>query len=598
MKKIKLGVMVVGVLLAVVFLIYACGKAQDASTGGAAQNPVVTTADLFDVSGAKAIATASEATTSSSAIKSMSAANITELLKIDAEGAISSVLTNILETQYHPPISVIETGPDDSLYVGFQWGIWVSTSTSTDAATGQQAAFFKIDTDGDVAIVDEDLYGVGTWYGYSENGELPVKQVQFDSDDNLYYLGVSATGSTVLKKKTTDGTISQIGTSNMEVRDFLVADNGFVFFHGSNAGSWDVEWLRVIYNNSVNNIFYNDGQGWLRSYYNFVSGSNNYVFLVGEDLTLLDENAIPKKYSGIIRVTLDATGKPSNVEALYDDKDMYNDTHTTIGDQLTWGYWDPTEMQNKKFFVTDDYNEVILPLSLVTGVTEASIDAFIRKKYQSVTEDNLDKLDFTDITTAESWQLSNYLNDLVADKITGKTWAKWREENDLSGVRFANAKQLLFSGSNKLYAVMRLDDWGGGSSKGDKLFQISDVNGDREIIGFPQDAVNYYKSMTRARLYGTYCIYLSNKVGQYKILRLNLADNTAAPVDMTPNLSNVEIFSFSYNPDNSKIMYDYYDLSDNKSYYVEQEITSATGATESAADGYTITDVVPFSATN
>jgi len=571
-----------------------CGQQPGGSYSNGSKNPVISTGELFNVSGATAIAAASAAsTTSSSAVKSFSAMNVTELLKLDADGKISSVFSDAFAAKWHPPISVIETGPDGSLYVGFQWGIWLQSGS----AEGTQAAFFKIGTDGSVEVVDDSINGVGTWYGGSENGELPVKQVQFDSDGNLYYLGKTSAGNTILKKKTTAGVISQIGSSNYEVRDFLVTPNGYVLFHGSNVGNWSIEWLRIIYGSTVNTIFYNDGAGWLRAYYYYTYGGENYVMLIGENLTLLNESAIPQKYSGITRVKLNSTGAPALVEALYDDNNMYNDTYTTIGSQLTWGYWDPTEMANKRFFITDSYGQVKPSLSLEAGVTEASIRAFIRKKYQSVTADTLDSITFAGLAaTLESWQINNFLDNLIAANVTGVTWTKWREENGLNGIRFGNAKQIVFASSGKLYAVMRLDDWGAGSSKGDKLFQIVNASGSAEIVGFQQDTANYFKSMSKVRSFGNYAVYLSNKVGMYKIFRLDLNDPAAAPTDMIPTLSNVEIFNFNYDSSTGKLYYDVYDLSNNTSYVASQLLTSTTADSRVSAEGYTITDIVPFKA--
>ncbi|KAF0134949.1 MAG: hypothetical protein FD145_330 [Candidatus Saganbacteria bacterium] len=594
MKKL-LGFVFLILILIGGILISGCGKQNGDSSGERNKGPTVSLSNLFDVSGAKAIATASSANTvSGSAIKTFSANNVTELLKLNSSGEISSVLSSALASQWHPPISVIETGPDGSLYIGFQWGIWVSSTTSAET----QASFFKITTSGSIEIVDSAVYGIGTWYGGSENGELPAKQVQFDSAGTVYYLGKTSAGNTILKKKTTAGVISQIGSSNYEVRDFLVTPGGFIIFHGSNVGNWSIEWLRVINGSTVSNIFYNDGAGYLRAYYYYNYETTNYIFLIGENLTLLDENSVPKKYSGITRVTLSSAGLPTAVEALYDDKNMYNETYNTIGSQLTWGYWDPTDMINKKFFSTNNYGQVVLPLSLEAGVTEAAIRSFVRTKYQSITTDTLNDITFAGLAaTLESWQVNSYLDDIIAANLSGKTWSKWREENGLSGVQFGNAKQLVFAPNGKLYAVMRLDSWGAGSSKGDKLFQVINEYGGAEITVFPQDTTNYYKSMSKVRAYGNYAVYLSNKVGSYKIYRLDLTNSSASPIDMIPSKSNIEIFNFDYDATTGLLYFDVYDLSNNTSYLAQQALTSTVLTSQVSAGTYTITDIVPFQAT-
>lgn len=590
-----------------------CGKqGEDFKGQGGGYSPI-TASNLFNVSGAKAILTASTATSTSSnvhksAIKSMSSGSITELLKLSSSGSVESIITSLLEKRNHPPIAVIENAPDGSIYIGFQWGVWISDGASNES-TGRQVAFFRIKTDGSTEIVDSAVYGIGSWYGGGENGELPVKQVQFVGDASsydVYYIGKNSTGNSILKKKAANGTITQIGNDRMSVRDFIICPNGLVFFHGSNEGNWNIEWLRVINaSNAVNNVFYNDGQHWLRSYYYYTHNSVNYMVLVGENLTLYDENGKAKKYSGIVRVALAADGTTTAVTALYDDNNMYSDTYSTIGNQLIWGYWDPAAMTNKRFFARDDSNRLIFPLSREAGATEAAIQNFILQQYQTYESQTITSVTFQGLTTIEVGNEDSMArglnNTITSNVINGKTWAKWREENSLQSVHFANAKQLLFDGSSgKLYAILSLDQWGSGSSKGEKLFQILDASGQVRIVAFPQDTSTDYRSMSKARIYSNYAVYLSNKGGYYKILRLNLNSPTTAPVDMIPSaaLSKIEIFNFDYDSAKSMLYYDVYNLNNNTSYVAEQAINSTTMTSQISAPGYTITDVVPFTATN
>ena len=259
-------------------------------------------------------------------------------------------------------------------------------------------------------------------------------------------------------------------------------------------------------------------------------------------------------------------------------------------------------MRNPQYFcrmsavANDEYNNLTIPLSLEAGITEEAIRSFVREKFKTITTDTLDAVTFTGIST-EEWMMSNYLDDLVTANIDGTTWASWREANGLNGVQFGNAKQLMLADSGKLYAVMQLDSWGSGSSAGDKLFQIVNEYGTAEIAGFTQDEVNYYKSMNKVRSYGDYAVYLSSKVGYYKVYRLDLTDATAAPVDMTPNKSEIEIFSYSYDSSDGSLYYDVYDLSNNTSYVAHQLITSTSVSSEVSVEGYTISDVIPFGAT-
>jgi len=352
-------------------------------------------------------------------------------------------------------------------------------------------------------------------------------------------------------------------------------------------------WLRVIYNGSVNNIFYNDnsaGYGWLRAYY---KDDNNNVILVGTNLTLEDNVGEARRYSGIIRVRLAADGTQTAVEALYDDNNMYSDTYATIGSQLNWGYWDPSEMAQAKFFAQSS-GSTALPLSLGTGVSEEGIRDFIRNKFHTISLDTLDSLTFEGRTTSESWTITIWLDDLVSDNISGETWSQWRQDNGLTNVQFGNAKQLLFAESGELYAVMSLDTWGSSAIKGDKLFMIIDASGEANIVAYPQDTATNYKSMNKVRLYGDYAIYSSSKVGRYKLFRLDLTDSSQLPVDLIPDKTNVEIYGFNFNPLTGMLMYNVYDNNTNSSYLAEQLITSTDVASESSAEGRIIIDVEPF----
>ncbi|MFH1541706.1 MAG: hypothetical protein ABIE84_01280, partial [bacterium] len=560
-------------------------------SGGVATSTTTSTtsAPLFNVSGAVAIASASNSSLSSAGLSAMgikvSDTDANDLMKLTENGSLESILN--IQNGYYPNITVIEVAPDGTLYVGFSSQIYDYSSYNYSA----QGAFFRIFPSGTYEVVDADIDAIYTWYSYAQNGELPVKQVQFDDAGNVYYLGYSNdTYARVLKKKAPDGTITRIGNDNMYVRDFVVCPNGTVLFHGSSSSSYSVEWLRVINpDSSVKNVFYNDGTyGWLRAYFKDV---NNNVILVGSNLVLLDEDLNEKTYKGIIRIPL-TDGVPGTPEALYDDYNMYNDSYSTIGSQLNYGYWDPQESETLQFFSKQSYSTVN-PISLEAGVTEDDVKEFIRNKFQSFTSDTLDNITFEGMATTESWVSSDWLDSVVNANIQGTTWAQWRTANGLDGVDFASAAQLLFADSGAVYAVIDLDNWGS-VSKGDRLYRIIDETGEPSIEAFPQHSS--FKSISRIRLYGDYAIYSSSKLGYYKIYRLDLTDNSLSPVDMIPDYSDVEIYSFSYNPVNQMLMFDVYDLSNNTSYLAQQEITETEVASLVEGEGNRLIDVVPFEA--
>jgi hypothetical protein len=300
-KKIILGL----ILIVMGLVALRCGKEQFGGESSAPYTPVQVDS-LFDVSGAKAIVSASTATVTGSNVRAL-ATSANEILKLTSTGELTSIIS--LPASQRPPISVIEVGPDGSLYVGFQWGIWIPSSTR-ESSRGEQAAFFKIKPSGAAEVIDRNIYGVGSWYSYSENCELPVKQVKFDGEGNVYYLGTGTSGqTTVLKRKTPAGVISQIGNNQMSVRDFYVCPNGFVLFHGSNAGNWNIEWLRLIYKGSTKALFYNTGAtGWLRSYY-YIPQTKS-VMLVGQNLEIKDQLGNSNAIRALFKLNWMLTAKP------------------------------------------------------------------------------------------------------------------------------------------------------------------------------------------------------------------------------------------------------------------------------------------------
>lgn len=263
----------------------------------------VALSELFDISGATAVVTATKGI-GDSALTGSDSKQENDALKILDNGSFRSIFRKI-HPSWNLKIAVMEIGPDGSLYIGLNWGIWIrNNSTNQDGSipnfsappSGQSVALFRITPHGRTEIVDPDINGMAEFY----NKEfLSKKQIQFDADGAVYYLGRQG-NTTVLKKKEKSGKITQIGNSRMEVRDFMVASNGMVIFNGANQGDWDTQWLRIFAKDgSVSNIYYRENGGWLRSY--FLDKNNNLV-IVGNNLVLGSER---KTYNGIVRVNLE-----------------------------------------------------------------------------------------------------------------------------------------------------------------------------------------------------------------------------------------------------------------------------------------------------
>lgn len=573
----------------------------------------VSLSNLFDVTGAQAIAKAAVEVIAGGVRAAQTGNN--DLLKLDAAGKLSSILNSQLG--YHPDVTVIETNPKDgSLYVGLADRIYLSGNTSGPGEGSQQgAAFFRIKTDGSIEAVDNDISGMGTWYADASYGnyyaELPVKQVQFDANGNIYYLGQSSSGATTTKvlkmKPFAGGDPVQIGSSNMYIRDFLIMPNGWILFHGSSSSLYGTEWLRVMPSaDQINNLFYSGGSGWapsstvgLRSYY---FDKNNNVLMVGGGLPFEDENYITVGiYSGVIRVKLDQTGKPSSSpEALYDDKNMINYMYMnyTIGKQLADGYWDYASGQYIKFFKTENnMTSILTPLQLATGVTDDSIRNYIRDKYKTIITDNLNSVTFEGLASgASSWNVADTLEAVISEKITGETWADWCTANDLTS-GFGSARQILYMDDGSVYVIMNLDQWGASSrSKGDKIFRILNQYGTPDAVALPQPSGTNqaFIVIKRARTYGDYIVFLGEtKSGSAdRIFAIDTKNPSAGPVDLTQALS-AQIFSFSINAVTGKVIYNVWTYQ-NKSYLAQSDIVATTVSSTSESTSYQIVDVVPF----
>jgi hypothetical protein len=352
-------------------------------------------------------------------------------------------------------------------------------------------------------------------------------------------------------KRKPDGTTSQIGGPTHSVRDFLVYPDGWVLFHGSDASNWSIEWLRIYVGSTVHNIFYNDqtqgSYGYMRSYF---LDKNRNVILAVSNITFENPSGSDEiKCSGIVRVPLDANGKPT------------------------------------KF-----------PLVLETGVTEASIDEYIRKKYQAITMDNLGNLIFSGLTFegVNEWDHNTIIGkfeEKINLYIQGTTWVDFRKTNELEGVQFGSAKQILPMDDGSVIAAMKLDNWGSsGALKGDKLFSIMNSKGEASIFSYQRDSS--YKTINKALAWRNYIFCLVLRAGKSKILRYEANNPTAQPLDMTPNLSNVEISSLNIDSDTGKLTCGLYDYSTNSASMIE--LTPEGEISEVSTKSFTILDVLPF----
>jgi hypothetical protein len=130
------------------------------------------------------------------------------------------------------------TAPNGRFYVVFA----VPTQLTTG---GMQCVLAEVNTEtGIPTCVDSSLtqmnMGMGYMYGPATNGNPPI---QFDADGNIYYSGFANMKFSL--RKFVGGQIVDLVNDNIQVRDFLVLDDGSVLVSGS-TGSTQAWWIRKI----------------------------------------------------------------------------------------------------------------------------------------------------------------------------------------------------------------------------------------------------------------------------------------------------------------------------------------------------------------
>ncbi|MBT3983952.1 MAG: hypothetical protein HOE90_21530 [Bacteriovoracaceae bacterium] len=630
-----------------------------------------TLSTLFDVAGARAVLSVGG-----------SSAGSDDIIKIYSSGGHRSIFRNI-HHRWDLRIAALEVGPDGSLYIGLNWGVWIVDDLSPNRSgeipdfsaspAGQSVALFRIRPNGQTEVVDPDISGIRKDNGSEMTNYSPI---QFDRLGNVYYLGQSG-GTNVLKMKTPSGGIQQIGNARMNIRDYRVSKEGRVVFHGNNEDDWNSEWLRI-YNpdSSVTNVYYRNGSGWLRSYYIDHSGN---IILVGEALTMGSELTGARKYNGIIKASVDGVGKVYAIDVLYSDYSA-NINPDNLIENLLWGFWNNNHQLN--FFKKNTYGGILDPLQLDDDMTNRGISEFIKSIYYNSDSllPGLDEVDFSLLASSrlpraikKEWfsellnslddksdihfllenysleldyyryshdygsstdigrrvasifrkleflglisldpdspsedihnietisSISEVLRELVFSLVPEDAVSlyEWRKDNGLNGVRFSWAKQLISSENGSMYAVMGMDQWGAGEGQGDRLYQILGASGVLELKAFTSGPD--YSTIKAAKFADKRMIYISTILGTSKILSQDLDDHESLPLNLTNGRGDIEIFDFAFRKDqvSQKLIYDVYDLSNNTSYFVEQNYVTREIYQQNALQNISVSGVLSFEA--
>jgi len=573
-------------LIALTFFLMSCGDkdGQDGEGGhrGFDSNNDVKVSQLFDISGASAVATGH---TEDSGDES----DDNTLIKFLDDGRFVSLFKRI-NPDWHIRISAIEIGPDKSVYIALKHGVWVHDDTSlnedgeipdfSQSPSGRNIAFFRIYPNGKTVVVDPYIEGVG---GYShQDDEFTKKPIQFDKRGNLYYVGRTA-GTTVLKKKTPDGTITQIGNSNMEIRGFHIDSKEQVVFHGNNKNDWQSEWIRVFMNDgSVRNIYYSDGQGWLRGYY---LNNKDELVLIGNNLLFGNTPFIQLRFSGIVKI--DYQTESLKMTPLYNERNFWNG-HNHIGDQIVGAHW--RDSGDFHFFKLDQWsNQVKFPLSLNSEVTNTDIIQYIRESfvYPPGTNDDFDLVDFNNVDVDDEDELKDFIHNKLPEG--AKSWYDLKHDLHIENMNFSNAQKFFVGTGGGLFAVMQgHSNNGHWANDGEVIFSLLNGEGELDVRAFPQDS--RFKNIVQVKIIDNNLVFLAKDRGESRIFSI-ASDLSSGLEAISPLDDSIEIFSFVYHLARNEIIYDVYDLSNNSTYLLREKLGNGDSV-KSEAERMSLTDII------
>jgi hypothetical protein len=136
----------------------------------------------------------------------------------------------------------------DNFYIAPNDEVFATLSSKQPLVTGgTPCLLIKVNAiDGVPSCIDSTLNSIqfGNFQSGINSKAILPPPIQFDSSSNIYYLGGTDTGNTVLRKYS-NGTSSDLINSNIQISSYYVVKNGDVVICGGTQSS-NTDWLRKI----------------------------------------------------------------------------------------------------------------------------------------------------------------------------------------------------------------------------------------------------------------------------------------------------------------------------------------------------------------
>jgi hypothetical protein len=236
-------------------------------------------------------------------------------LAVNRDGStVDAVLSSTGQTS----IRDFYAAPNNKFYVVF-------TSARSLYNGGPNCILAEVDADsGNPVCVDSQITSVTTSYGLygasSANGAI-----QFDRQGNIYYVGTVASSGQpgpimATLRKSVNGVVTSLVSDNVQIRDFVVLDDGNVLMSGSTT-STQTSWVRrVSPDGSLSNVSASTSSMFLRKF----ADGNVYMGFQGPSM------------SGVRRYLSSSQAMdPKSWIAGYDNNDSYFSTRALCSDRTT-----------------------------------------------------------------------------------------------------------------------------------------------------------------------------------------------------------------------------------------------------------------------
>lgn len=238
------------------------------------------------------------------------------LLAVNRDGStVDAVLSSTGQTS----IRDFYAAPNNKFYVVFM-------SARPLYNGGPNCILAEVDADsGNPVCVDSQITSVTTTYGMYGTGSAN-SPIQFDRQGNIYYVGTLAPGQSpgpmmATLRKSVNGVVTSLISDNVQIRDFVVLDDGNVLMAGTTT-STQTSWVRrVSPDGSLSNVSASTSSMFLRKF----ADGNVYMGFQGPSM------------NGVRRYLASSqTMDPKSWIGGYDNNDSYFSTRALCTDRASY----------------------------------------------------------------------------------------------------------------------------------------------------------------------------------------------------------------------------------------------------------------------